>query len=160
MSRETLPLDPLGYEHIELTPSWHNGVPTTEKPKEKKDSNPLAKPSPRFFLHDETIAWLQDNMKIGHTVHLSAARGTYVSKLALNGQFYNSMTAHLEISVAGVPICETHITLPLDGYTSAIETLVNVNENLMIAVTRHEETIDKLQAEIETLKNQYESNKA
>ena len=146
--------------HIKISSTTMKGVATSDNeihPIDREETTNGGRapknPKPKFFLHDETIAWLKDNMTISNVVHMSAVRGEYVDKLDVQGILMKDITPCVMVSIADVPICNTMINIPMQGYVKAIEKLVHINENLMIALTRQQQEINTLQIEVETLKN-------
>lgn len=100
-----------------------------------KDRQPDQKP--RFFLHDEMKAWLEDNLDITiiHGVNKSTDF-TLSGKLGL----YETLTAghnlQLTVRVAGETISMHGINLPLVDHEQAFKCLANVAENCMVQINQ------------------------
>jgi hypothetical protein len=108
---------------------------------------------PRFFLHDEMIAWLKDNLKVKVQPCFTANAPDYdlAGKLGCS----HVIPTHLQLDVTvkvGDEVIITECTVAhAEPYLSALKTLANVVEQCMIHINELHAANNELQKRIELI---------
>lgn len=115
--------------------------PTVPLVIEEKNTNN----KPKYFLHDETIAWLKDNMEVS-ILTLPVKFSNHQSEFnKLNVK--NSLDVHgvtISIKIGDQYICSAACNINIESVNSAIASLTRVNENMLIAMNRMQNEINML----------------
>ena len=109
---------------------------------------------PRFFLHDEMVAWLADNLKLEVVHQIERSRDHQLQqKLSLYNGLPNALLVNIVASAGGVTFYQGTAPISLHEYERAMQCLVNVNETCMQKITQMEYQLQQLQRRLELLEN-------
>jgi hypothetical protein len=107
---------------------------------------------PRFFLHDELIAWLKDNLTISTYVTHSTDYGLGV-KFGITQGIPVSMIINTKIMLDDTTISETVSHTPIGGISEAFKSINTVLEKIIYNVAELNKTIVILEEKIKELEN-------
>jgi len=111
---------------------------------------------PRFFLHDEMIAWLKDNMKIQVNQYATTLGDSQLAeKLGIPHSMGLTDAIHIDmtITVGGSVIATQSTKTSIYEYHKAFRTLANVTETCMVHITNLQNEVTYLKAQLNSYEN-------
>ena len=108
---------------------------------------------PRFFLHDEMVAWLKDNLKI-HLNVLSNETNILRSKLGVNTDIVTQINIQVITSIAGQNIFTGVHSIHNNGTIDAFSSICGALDKCIFTISDQNRVIASLEERIKILENE------